>query len=227
MRHGRKSKEKPFTGYKRHIAKLKEIGFIAGALVLPANQAEHDATQPLVEDVQRHGQLVELAIDRGFLGSPRIPELIESGVTVTSKPWPLRNQGRFTKEDFKIDLAVGTIKCPAGNVAEFLPPHGTARFGALCEACELRERCTQAPGGRSVSIHPQEALFLKLRERRRTKEGREALRERVTVEHSLARISALQGTRARYRGIRKNTLDLRRSAAVANLMTLQQIRAAA
>ena len=44
--------------------------------------------------------------------------------------------------------------------------------------------------------------------------------ERVAIEHHLARIVAVQGPRARYKGARKNTLDLRRCAAVANLQAM-------
>jgi hypothetical protein len=74
--------------------------------------------------------------------------------------------------------------------------------------------------GRSVTIHPQEELLLKLRRERRTPRGRALLRERVEIEHQLARVGGIQGPRARYKGARKNTLDLRRCAAVANLQTL-------
>ena len=66
-------------------------------------------------------------------------------------------------------------------------------------------------------MHPQEALLIELRATRRTAEGRKALRQRTDVEHTLARIAQLQGTRARYKGTRKNTFDLRRMAAVNNL----------
>jgi hypothetical protein len=47
--------------------------------------------------------------------------------------------------------------------------------------------------------------------------GRARLRERVTVEHSLAHVGRWQGRRARYRGQRKNLHDLRRTAVVHNL----------
>ena len=74
--------------------------------------------------------------------------------------------------------------------------------------------------GRSLAIHEQEDLLLELRHAKKTPEGRAALRQRVAIEHSLARIQRVQGPRARYKGARKNTLDLRRCAAVANLQTL-------
>lgn len=58
-------------------------------------------------------------------------------------------------------------------------------------------------------------------------EGRAHLRHRTTVEHSLARIDQIQGPKARYKGTRKNTLDLRRVAMVANLQRLARLGKAA
>lgn len=74
--------------------------------------------------------------------------------------------------------------------------------------------------GRSVSIHPDEALLIELRKRQQTSEGRAKLRERTTVEHTLAHVGRWQGPRARYRGTRKNLFDLRRCAVVHNLHVL-------
>jgi hypothetical protein len=42
-------------------------------------------------------------------------------------------------------------------------------------------------------------------------------RQRTEVEHTFARLNQIQGKRARYKGTRKNTLDLGRTAAVNNL----------
>ena len=219
IRHGRKSKAKPFTGYKRHIAKAQ--GFIVAALVQPANHADNAATGPLLDEAARHGAVAELHIDRGFLGCETVDEFHASGRLVLCKPWPSRNHGRFTKLDFKIDLAKGQVPCPA-NVTTPIKKTGAHFPEKSCEPCGRRAQCTAAKtGGRSVAIHPQEKLLLALRERRATREGRAELRQRITVEHSLAAIAAIQGPRARYKGIRKNSLDLRRCAAVANLQTLK------
>ena len=81
--------------------------------------------------------------------------------------------------------------------------------------------------GRSVSIHPDEALLCELRERQLTEVGRAKLRERVVVEHALAHIGHWQGRRARYRGLRKNLFDLRRCAVVHNLHVLARSSALA
>ena len=97
-------------------------------------------------------------------------------------------------------------------------PGRTVRFPKdACAACPLRARCTTSSHGRSVSIHPDEALLAELRHRQQDPDGRAKLRERVAVEHVLAHVGHWQGRRARYRGTRKNLFDLRRVAVVHNL----------
>jgi hypothetical protein len=220
VRHGRKSKSKAFTGYKRHIAKAH--GFIVAALVQPANRADNVATAPLLEDAARHGAVDELHIDRGFLGCEAVDDFHSRGGLVLCKPWPSRNHGRYTKLDFQIDLDKRQVTCPA-QVTVPITKSGGAHFPEeTCASCDRRPLCTVAKNaGRSIAVHPQERLLLLLRQRRATREGRAELRQRVTVEHSLAAIAAIQGPRARYKGIRKNSLDLRRCAAVANLQALR------
>jgi len=99
----------------------------------------------------------------------------------------------------------------------------------ICDACQQRAACTVAPAGhgRSITLHPQERLLQALRADMRTPDGRARLRERVRIEHSLARLDRIQGGRARYKGARKNTLDVRRCAAVANLEQTARLKTAA
>jgi len=87
-----------------------------------------------------------------------------------------------------------------------------------------RAQCTTADlgNGRSVAIAENEPLQQRLRKQIRTRAGREALRERTTIEHKLAHISQRQGNHARYVRLRKNTVDLRRASAIQNLETLRR-----
>lgn len=223
MRHGRKSKSKLFNGYKRHISTAAEGELIVGAAVTPANQPEHEATDSLMEESEQHGEATTILIDRGYLASPRLARARSEGTEILCKPWPSRNHGRFTKEDFAIDLKKAQLTCPAGATAEISTESLIARFAAAtCATCALRSACTAAKSarGRTVSIHPQEDLLLELRKLRRTPEGRRSLRERVRVEHALARLVSVQGHRARYKGARRNALDVRRCAAVVNLQAI-------
>jgi hypothetical protein len=225
MRHGRKSKSKVFNGYKRHLVGLVGTDLIVGAVVRPANEPEHEAAAPLLEDARRHGQVVETLIDRGYLASTEIMAMRKQGVAVRAKPWPSRNAGRFTKEDFSIRLDQSQVVCPAGERASIRSLASVVHFPAsACRPCPLRSRCTVAASGRgrSIAIHEHEDLLIELRALRKTPEGRAALRERTAIEHRLARVHAVQGPRARYKGARKNTLDVRRCAAVNNLQVLQR-----
>jgi Transposase DDE domain len=83
--------------------------------------------------------------------------------------------------------------------------------------CPLRTQCTTSTRGRSVQIHPDQALLVELRAAQQTPHGRARLRQRTTVEHTLAHVGRWQGRRARYLGQRKNLFDPRRVAVVHNL----------
>jgi hypothetical protein len=229
MRHGRKTRTKLFTGYKRHVIKLVDADLIVGAVVRPANEPEHHALTLVEPAVVQHGSLVELQIDRGYLGSARIGPLHAQGVTIRAKAWTSTNGGRFPKHAFAIDLPAARVVCPAQQVAAIPNGAATVHFAAVvCQACLQSAACTTATrGGRSIAIHHQEALLQALRATQHQPEGRAHLRQRTTIEHSLARIDRIQGPKARYKGTRKNTLDLRRVAVVANLQRIARLPKAA
>jgi hypothetical protein len=228
MRHGRKSRSRPFTGYKRHVVKLLEPDLIVEAVARPANDPEPTVLATLTTEVARHGARTDLWMDRGYLGSPEIPVLHARGVALHAKPWTVQNGDRFPKHAFAIRLAEGLVECPAHQTAPIVPGRSTVRFAAdTCRACALRDACTTAADGRSISLHPQEALLQQLRARTRTPDRRAVLRRRTTVEHSLARLDRIQGKKARYKGTRKNTLDVRRCATIVNLQRLARLEQAA
>lgn len=225
MRHGRKSRHRPFTGYKRHVVKLLEPDLIVEAVARPANEPEHTSLATLTTAVAQHGPLTALWMDRGYLASPEIPVLHARGVALHAKPWTARNGDRFPKQAFAIRLTERLVECPARQTAPIVPGRTTVQFAAeTCRACPLRDACTTAADGRSISLHPQEALLQQLRATARTADGRALLRRRTTVEHSLARLDQIQGKKARYKGTRKNTLDVRRCATVTNLQALARLK---
>ncbi len=228
MRHGRKTRARPFTGYKRHVVKLVGADLIVGAFVRPANEPEHAALASLTADVTQQGPLAELWMDRGYLASPEVPRLHAHGVMLHVKPWVARNGDRFPKQAFAINVRAGTVEGPAHAIVSIRPGRSSVQFPAdACRRCALRTACTTAPHGRSITLHPEEALLQTLRATAHTPDGRMHLRQRATVEHSLARLDHIQGSKARYKGTRKNTLDVRRCATVANLQRLARLKQAA
>ena len=225
MRHGRKSKTKRFNGYKRHIATDLDSGLILAGAITPANRPEEEAAPEMQKDIALQGlKIAELHIDRGYVASPVVDEILGTGGDVICKPWVPRNGKSFTKAAFKMNLRDLSITCPAGeteriefgSVVEFDPE--------ACDHCSLRAKCTAATlgNGRTVAIAENERLQHRLRKHIATPRGRAKLRERVGVEHKLAHLVRRQGRRARYRGVRKNLFDLRRAAAIQNLETIQR-----
>lgn len=224
MRHGRKSRSKTIKGYKRHVVIANRI--ILGTVVAPANRPEHEAMPSLIEEARRRGHIASVHFDRGYLASPTVTSLRNEGVTLHSRAWGTTKPGIFGKDRFQISVAAGVVACPAGEIAE-ITPTGFASFDeATCRNCSLKSRCTRAKR-RTLSIHENEDLLVELREAQASPEGRAAYRERTVVEHRLARVGAVQGPKARYKGVRKNELDVNRTAAVVNLQEIARLRRAA
>jgi len=218
MRHGRKSRSVLFDGYRRHVMRDLDTGLVPAVGITPANAPEASVTGDIEADLQAAGrELAELHIDRAYLASALVRDR-GPDLAIYCKAWRVRNTGgRFAKDQFTLDFDTSRLTCPAGVAMPFEPGR-TVRFPAgTCAACPLRARCTTSSHGRSVAIHPDEALLAELRHRQQDPDGRAKLRERVAVEHALAHVGHWQGRRARYLGTRKNLFDLRRVAVVHNL----------
>jgi len=218
MRHGRKSRSKLFDGYKRHVLRDLDTGLVPAVGITPANVPEAAVTDDITADLAaQHATLGELHIDRAYLPSNLVRDR-GNDLAIFCKAWRVRNtSGRYAKTDFRLDFDRGQLTCP-NNVSIPFTPGKTAHYPKqTCATCPLQTRCTTSSNGRSVAIHPDEALLVELRQRQSTATGRAQLRERVAVEHALAHIGHWQGHRARYRGTRKNLFDLRRTAVVHNL----------
>ena len=225
MRHGRKSRSVRVDGYKRHVVHDLDSGLVRAVGITPANAPEASVTEAIKTDLAaQQALLAELHIDRAYLSSTLVRER-SADLVIYCKAWPVRNGPRFLKTAFELDWERQRIRCPNQQEMPF-EPGGTVHFPTeVCAACPLQERCTSSPHGRSVSIHPDEALLGELRQRQLTAAGRAKLRERVAVEHTLAHLGYWQGRRARYRGDRKNLFDLRRCAVVHNLHVLARLEA--
>ncbi len=218
MRHGRKSRSALFDGYKRHVLRDLDTGLIPAVGITPAGAPEASVTGDISADLAAAGfTLAELHIDRAYLASDLVRHRGDD-LAIFCKAWRVRNTGgRYPKTDFALDFTTRQLTCPAGVRMAFEPGQTVHFPKPACAACPLRQRCTASPSGRSVAIHPDEALLAELRQRQQTPAGRAKLRERTQVEHALAHVGHWQGRRARYRGTRKNLFDLRRVAAVHNL----------
>ena len=226
MRPGRKSKHKRFTGDKRHLATDLDDDLSLACAVTAANHPEDEAAalRKAAIDHQELGPLDELSIARGSLSRPVVPAVRKAGRQVRCRPWGLASGAVCSKPDFQLTLRDKTLTCPGGHPEPLRLGRVSEFPAAQCDRCPLRAQCTTAAlgRGRTVSSGEDAPFQHRLRQRAATRTGRAQLRQRVAVEHRLAHLGARQGRRARYKGVRKNLFEVRRTAAVMNLQTLQR-----
>jgi hypothetical protein len=181
-------------------------------------------------DLERVGgdatKITELHVDRGYTGAELTQQIAATpSAEVVSKPRPTHGKdGLFGKRDFKLDLHKKTATCPEGQRIP-ITLGAVARFDAAnCGPCPRRAQCTTAADGkgRTLSIAADEPLQRTFAALVASSVGRERLRERVAIEHTIARHTQIQGKQARYRGIRKNLYDSRRIGALMNLECAQR-----
>ena len=110
---------------------------------------------------------------------------------------------------------MGTRTGPAGRTYRLQAFQFDA---AVCGVCPLRSQCLAAkPGtGRTVQLHPQEALLQQARALQQSEAFAE-YRQRRVVERRLARLVQLGIRQSRYFGRAKTRFQLYLAATVANL----------
>jgi hypothetical protein len=235
MRHGRKSKAKRFDGHKAALAVDPESQLITAGDVLAGNAPDNEKALELVEQSEENtGLAVEETLgDCAFGDGTTRKAFADAGRELVAKVPDRPNSAQIPKEDFAIDLEAKSCTCPAGQECKTLLPIGRRknrkgesqewrgfRFDpTLCAVCSLRASCVKAgPGkGRTVSLHPQEALLQAARAFQRSEAFAPYRKWRQAAEHRIARLMQLGMRQARYFGRAKTLFQLLMAAMVANL----------
>jgi hypothetical protein len=235
MRHGRKSHSKRFDGHKAAIAVDAESQLITAAEVLPGNAADASPALSLTEASETNtGLEVEETIgDCAFGDGQTRLAFAQAQRPLIAKVPHETNGAYFPKPAFQIDVAQLSCTCPGGQTTTRLMKAGSwvDRDGqkqpsqsfvfatATCQACPLQKACFQAKAkrGRTVHLHPQEALLQTARAFQDSPAFGPYRQLRQTVEHRLARLVQLGIRQARYVGRKKTLFQLLMAATVANL----------
>jgi hypothetical protein len=138
---------------------------------------------------------------------------------------PVAPGGRFAKDAFTIDLAAGTVICPAGQSATLRAVRDgqIARFGDACQGCPLAGRCTTSTHGRTIQLGPHEQQLVRARARQADPEWKaDYTATRPKVERKISHLMRRKhgGRRARVRGKTKVNADFSLLAAAVNLARL-------
>ncbi len=238
MRHGHKSSRRRFDGHKAAVAVDTDTQLITAVDVLPGNAWDSTGALELVERSEASADVpVAKAMgDTAYGDGGTSQDFADAGRKLVARVPGRPNSKHFPKDDFVIDRVVGSCTCPAGQTTRQLVPMATRpdltgrayklegfRFdAAVCGACPLRPRCTSAKSGvgRTVRLHPQEALLQEARALQQSPAYDEYRRRRVVAEHRLARLVQLGIRQARYFGRARTKFQLYLAATVANLTLL-------
>jgi Transposase DDE domain/Transposase domain (DUF772) len=224
QRHGHKSKSKLFTGSKASVVADVDSQIIIGADVLSGDAPDNQDALKQIEAAEANtGLTVDKSLgDCAYGDGGTRQQFKEAGRTLIAKvPKEHKRGGLFPKSDFTVDLDNDTVTCPAGHTSSKYQTGANGAkvfaFGRFCSSCPLKEQCTKSALGRTLQVHPQERLLQEARAYQQTDDGRKRLRERVVVEHVLARLSHLGIGQARYFGRAKTRCQLLMACTVANL----------
>jgi hypothetical protein len=235
MRHGRKSASKRFDGHKAAVAVDPESQLITAATVLPGNAPDNTHALGLVEqsEANAQAQVSETIGDCAYGDGATRQAFADAGRVLIAKVPSRSDSPFFTKDDFQIDPVAKTCTCPAGHTCTTLVVLKSFtdrqderqilqgfRFDAtVCGACPLRAQCVRAgpAKGRTVSLHPQEALLQEARVFQYSPDFAPYRKLRQAAEHRIARLMQLGVRQARSVGRAKTLGQLLLAATVANL----------
>jgi IS5 family transposase len=221
-RHVHKSRHRRQDGYKAHVAIEPGTGLFTGGRLTRASGADnHEAVVGLALLAEDGGPLQVLG-DTAYGTGPARAGLAAAGHTAVIRPGPLRPAvaGGFTIDDFTVDEQAGTVTCP-NRVTRRITARRKVIFGAACNSCPLRAKCTARAQGRTLTLHPDDAI---LRQARQDWAARQDLRDtyrqhRPMVERSIAWLIGPKGRcrQLRYRGVASNNQWLHLRMAALNL----------
>lgn len=227
MRHGRKSRSQRFDGYKLHAtATTGAQPLVTAVAVTPASEPDRQRAPALIDSQPEAIRPRRLLGDTAY-GDQDTRERMQARRVAVLAPVPEvpPPPGRFGKRDFRIDLAAGTVTCPAGQSAPI--PAATAPSGLryvsfpapVCRACPLARRCLAGDGRRRIVLERREDLLEAGREALRDPPQRDHLRRtRPQIERLLGLIThRYHGRKSRYRGKRKAALQASWTATLVNL----------
>jgi IS5 family transposase len=226
-RHGHKSQNRRFDGYKAHVCIDPDSELIDEVVVTPANAPDREAVDDLLAPHADEGDKPTVVGDSAYADGATRARLEDEGYEVMAKTPPARNStGLWPKDRFVVDPDAGAATCPAGHTVPItFGRHGggKASFASHCATCPLRKDCTGSPRGRTITVHRHETRLQRARAEQREPEWAERYRaDRPVVERKIAHLvrRAWGGRKARTRGRARVATDIDTRAGAVNLSRL-------
>jgi len=226
-RHGHKSANRQFDGFKCRLSVDPDSGLIDEVAGTAGKAADREAVDELLAPVAELEEKPVVFGDPAYADGETLEHLEGQGFEVVAKVPPARGKdGRYSKDDFAIDLGAGTVTCPAGQVASISyakDGSGRAELGKVCASCPLFAACTTNKAGRTVTVHRNEEVLQRHKVAQQAPEWQQADKAtRPKVEPKIGHFvrKPWGGRKARARGLGRVLTDIVTRAAAVNLARL-------
>lgn len=198
---GHKSKDKPFVGYKVHIAEDEGSEIVTSVETLTGEKNEGKELKSLLRKEQEKGLTHEALAADGLYDSVDNRKLVAEGSMEAFIPGRIKEKYLDGKE-FRYDSVEDRVICSAGHTSEgkSRQEEGTLHIfpERFCEGCPFSMNCPPKNQGR-VRIFVSDDYVLKIKvDPERKKEG---LKKRKNIERKFGEGKKWHNLgRARYRG---------------------------
>jgi hypothetical protein len=171
-RHAHKTVQRRQDGLKAHLVVEPDTGLVTGCELTKATGSAAMDGAVGVGLLERDDTLtaadgpVQVLADSAYGTGDALAAILGAGHIPLVKPWPTKPAvpGGLHIDEFLVDETAGIVTCPAG-VTRPIPPCRSVTFGVACRGCPLRQRCTTAKGGRSLTLHEHDRLQRQHRQR--------------------------------------------------------------
>ena len=225
-RHGAKSNDEKFTGYKFHVSESTENSFITNIIATPGNVTDDKPAQELITEQKKDDiKPSHIPADSAYGTGKNIREFKKEEITLVTPPKDKANKnGLYTIDKFSYNEEKKEVTCPNNVITSKATINKVQDSMVLhfpkeeCDRCPLRKECTTNPNGRTVTISPYYKELAWQKEYSKTDEYKKHIKTRSPIEPKNAELKRYHGlTRTRYRGLAKVNLQCIFAALAVNI----------
>jgi hypothetical protein len=230
---GKGEQKKEHVGYKVQVAETvceavlapgePTRNFISGMVTHAARESDQEGSQKMELEQQAMGleKPPVQYVDAAYVSAQKLAAAAAEGRELIGPALasPHNNEGRFTPEQFQVNVEQRTAVCPAGkenSQCSRLEEQATGKVSyrfewdtATCAACPLRPQCIKAGHAhRTLAVGEHHTPLQARRQEQQTKPFQQRMKHRNAIEGTQSELVRAHGLRrARYRGLPKAKLQ--------------------
>jgi len=230
---GKGEQKKEHVGYKVQVAETvceavlapgePTRNFLSGMVTHAARESDQEGSQKMEREQKAMGldKPPVQYVDAAYVSTQKLVEAAAEGRELIGPALacPHNNEGRFTPEQFQVNVEQRTAVCPAGKEntqCSRLEEQATGKVSyrfewdtSTCAACLLRAQCIKAEHAhRTLAVGEHHSTLQARRQEQQTKPFKQRMRHRNAIEGTQSELVRAHGLRrARYRGLPKAKLQ--------------------